>query len=170
LRRVWIIGILVPLLTFGSLVALVHAVWEDGELSHGFVNAATDFGDADADGLPDHADNCPTLANPGQDNFDGDAMGDVCDDSDADAWSDAAELYAGTNPVDACGADAWPADINNDTFSDTADIARVTAWFGQAVPPAPARVDIAPDPPDRYVDTADIARMTALFGQSCMPP
>ena len=152
------------------MTALVYATWEDGQSSHGFVNAATDFGDADSDGLPDHADNCPTLANPEQENFDGDAMGDVCDDSDADDFSDAVELRAGTDHLDACGVNAWPADINNDTFSDTADIARVTAWFGQAVPPAPARVAIAHDPPDGFVDTADIARMTALFGQSCGPP
>jgi hypothetical protein len=41
--------------------------------------------------------------------------------------------------------------------------------FGQSVPPAPARYDIAPDPPDGFVDITDVSRMTALFGQSCGP-
>jgi len=68
-----------------------------------------------------------------------------------------------------CDVDAWPADITNNGFSDTADIAAQTAVFGQSVPPAPARRDIGPDPPDQFVDTADIGRMTALFGQSCAP-
>ena len=78
----------------------------------------------------------------------------------------------GTDPFDACADNAadnaWPADINNDTFSDTADIAVLTGNFGRAVPPAPARANIAPDPPDAFVDTADIARLTNLFGRSCI--
>jgi len=41
--------------------------------------------DADADGVPDTADNCPSNANSGQDNLDGDAAGDACDpDLDGD--------------------------------------------------------------------------------------
>ncbi|MGD8451476.1 MAG: thrombospondin type 3 repeat-containing protein [Phycisphaerae bacterium] len=36
-------------------------------------------GDADADFVPDDCDNCPGLANPGQENMDGDILGDACD-------------------------------------------------------------------------------------------
>lgn len=36
-------------------------------------------GDLDCDGVPDGSDNCPTVANPGQENEDGDRFGDVCD-------------------------------------------------------------------------------------------
>ncbi len=36
-------------------------------------------GDTDADGVCDDVDNCPGLANPGQDNSDGDGRGDSCD-------------------------------------------------------------------------------------------
>src|SRR6266850_8320019 len=36
-------------------------------------------GDIDDDGVPDIADNCPTVKNPEQTNTDGDALGDACD-------------------------------------------------------------------------------------------
>jgi len=35
--------------------------------------------DTDADGVPDHLDNCVDAANPGQQDTDGDAVGDACD-------------------------------------------------------------------------------------------
>ncbi len=52
-------------------------------------------------------------------NTDGDGQCDGIDsDDDNDTWSDVAELIIGTNALDNCGVDAWPADITNDTFSD----------------------------------------------------
>jgi len=47
-------------------------------------SGATPFlpADVDLDGVPDHADNCPSLANPAQANADGDTNGDLCDDDD----------------------------------------------------------------------------------------
>jgi hypothetical protein len=88
-------------------------------------------------------------------------------DDDNDGFSDVVEMSAGTNPLAKCGVNAWPADINNDGFSDTGDIGALTGSFGDSVPPAPARYNIAPDPPDGFIDTGDIGRMTALFGQPC---
>lgn len=47
--------------------------------------ACTQVTDADIDGVEDDIDNCPMIANPDQADFDGDAIGDVCDaDMDAD--------------------------------------------------------------------------------------
>jgi hypothetical protein len=47
----------------------------DGETIQGFGFIP----DRDGDGAPDGIDNCPDLANPGQENADGDALGDACD-------------------------------------------------------------------------------------------
>jgi len=91
-------------------------------------------------------------------------------DRDNDGWSDGAETTIGTNPALACGANAWPPDISNDTFVDTLDIGMLTNDFGDAVPgAAPLRHDIAPEPPDGFIDTGDIGSTTALFAQSCAP-
>lgn len=43
------------------------------------------FGDADGDGVVDAADNCPFIANPGQEDVDVDGLGDVCDNCPANA-------------------------------------------------------------------------------------
>jgi hypothetical protein len=46
--------------------------------------------DADADGVPDRNDNCALVVNPAQQDFDGDGLGDACDeDDDGDAVADA---------------------------------------------------------------------------------
>jgi hypothetical protein len=88
-------------------------------------------------------------------------------DGDSDGWSDGAEGTIGTNAALACGSNAWPPDITNNGFVDISDIVLLTGNFGASVPPAPARYNIAPEPPDGFVDVTDISRMTGLFGQSC---
>jgi 2-keto-3-deoxy-6-phosphogluconate aldolase len=99
---------------------------------------------------------------------DGDGLANDCDpDDDNDTWNDVAEDIIDTDPLLACGTDAWPADINNDGVSDISDIVAVGSNFGKAVPPAPARHDVAPDPPDGVVDITDIARVGGFFGKSC---
>ncbi len=92
-------------------------------------------------------------------------------DIDADGWSSGAESTIGTDPLDNCAHtstdNAWPADINNDTFSDITDISALAGYFGKSVPPAPARYNIAPDPPDGFVDISDMAKMAGFFGKHC---
>lgn len=97
---------------------------------------------------------------------------DGCDpaDSDADKFSDRTEWLVGTSRTAKCGVDAWPADINNDGFSDITDISALAGSFGKSVPPAPARHNIAPDPPDTFVDITDISKMAGEFGRSCSSP
>jgi hypothetical protein len=94
-------------------------------------------------------------------------------DCDGDGWSTAAEGIIGTDPLDVCADntadDAWPPDVNNVMFVDViGDISIVASHFGQAVPPATARYNIAPDLPDSVIDIiGDISQMAGLFGQSC---
>jgi len=136
---------------------------------HSWFNTGGSYADWDYVKFPS-ADNCPFVSNTDQVNNDGDAQGDACDpDDDNDTWSDVAEGIIGTNPLLACGTDAWPADINNDGVSDISDIVAVGGNFGKAVPSAPARHDVAPDPPDGVVDITDIVRVGSLFGKACTP-
>jgi len=52
---------------------------------------AAGLGDADFDGDPNTTDNCPTIANPGQEDFDNDGFGDVCDNCPETANADQLE-------------------------------------------------------------------------------
>lgn len=58
------------------------------------VNAATiNLGlDSDGDGVPDINDNCPFVANPGQQDSDGDGVGDACDNCPTQYNADQADL------------------------------------------------------------------------------
>lgn len=55
--------------------------------------------DVDADGVPDDEDNCPDVANAGQEDLDGDGAGDLCDaDRDGDGLDDEVETALGLDP------------------------------------------------------------------------
>jgi hypothetical protein len=124
--------------------------------------------DPDNDVVFDGTDNCPDWHNPAQ-NLP--AWPIATNDLDCDGFSAALENYVGTAPSVQCGKGAWPPDFDNDTFVGGTDSSWLNAWFGKAVPPAPARLDIAPDPPaaqgQRYIDSSDQARLNGFFGQSC---
>jgi hypothetical protein len=127
---------------------------------------ASPGGDTDGDGVPDGSDNCPRWPNPAQ-NLPPWTV--AANDPDCDGFSTPVETSAGTNPNLQCGFNAWPADLNNDTYSDIFDLSPMNGNFGIHVPPAPARHNVAPDPPDAFVDIFDISKVGADFALTCGP-
>jgi len=88
-------------------------LWKGGS------NTARDFyfqraGDQDADGIQAAHDNCDRTANPGQEDFNGDTIGDACQDSDGDGLLDADEVAMGTDPADS--------DTDDDGLSDGTEV------------------------------------------------
>jgi thrombospondin type 3 repeat protein len=101
------------------LVSKEDAAGNEGSLGAASGGAALPPGapctDIDGDALSDGLDNCPTLPNPSQTDFDQDAIGDPCDDdNDNDGLVDTAEATHGTNPFDP--------DTDDDGLSDGLEV------------------------------------------------
>ena len=83
--------------------------------------------DSDSDGINNEADNCPDDANPNQENFDNDTMGDACDDdNDNDLVNDSDDAFPfdvnEQSDFDGDGTgDNADADDDNDGLNDTED-------------------------------------------------
>lgn len=69
----------------------------------GVINTHMTVPDADADGMPDSIDNCPTAPNSAQENYvhPGTPQGDHCEDPDSDTLPDALEGSCGSSADDA---------------------------------------------------------------------
>ncbi len=70
----------------------LDAVDNDGDTLTDAADGGCSTTDIDGDTIPDVIDNCPMVFNPGQENFDGDSMGNACDpEDDGDGYTDSAE-------------------------------------------------------------------------------
>ena len=56
---------------------------------------------------------------------------------------------------------------SNGSSQQPFDMSKITNWYARQIPPAPARVSIAPSAPDRLIDIFDIAREAGLFAKAC---
>ena len=132
--------------------------------------------DTDGDGVPEIGDNCPGVYNPPplpgwpQDDFDGDGLGDECDDDiDGDGWLNTIEDFVGTGNFKPCAADSTPNNESDDGLpSDMDDTGTHTGADLDAIA---ARIGVSSADPDyrqRQDLTADLLiRHRLLEGLSC---
>ena len=75
-------------------------------------------GDSDGDGIPDAADNCPSVSNPDQADFDSDGQGNACDDDDDnDGTPDISDAFP-LDPTESVDTDADGIGNNADIDDD----------------------------------------------------
>jgi hypothetical protein len=146
--------------------------------------------DPPGDPLGDACDSCPSVANLDQTNTDanleaagasvaGDSLGDACDDDDDnDGFGDDVEIYLDTVGLDNCpgnppgpGGDAWPLDINMDTYATVVgDVSNYSERIGAHGPPNPSpnwrvRLDLNMD---NYVTVVgDVSEFAGMIGKGC---
>ena len=152
----------------------------------------------DGDAHGDACDNCPTTPNSAQENGDGDRAGDACDfcpafstnwlvkegDSDCDGFTDAEELFMGTNPNDRCAAtgvvvgspgrndepppDAWAMDFDDNQVVNATDLGTFITRLGKTTGQAgySVRWDINGD---GRINAVDIGRVIPFVNQTCTP-
>jgi hypothetical protein len=121
--------------------------------------------DADADGVPDFADNCDLWSNPAQTLP---SWPVPANDLDCDGFDGALEAYLGTDAAEQCPAapahDAWPVDLDRSGSVDILDVLNFKPAFGSTVPPSASRYDLAQD---ASIDILDVLTVKPFFGSVC---
>jgi Zn-dependent metalloprotease len=104
----------------------------------------------------------------------GDEAGDACDDDDdSDGFSDAVELFAGSNPFDNClgppgsGGNAWPPDFNADALINITDLLVLKPAFNSSAPdPAyQARFDLYDQ--NGTINLFDVLAVKPFYNMRC---
>jgi C1A family cysteine protease/subtilisin-like proprotein convertase family protein len=126
----------------------------------------------------DTCDDCSVLGQPdvSQDGTDTDSDG-TCDasdpDDDNDEFHDSVEAYLSTDPLDACpddpSDDAWPFDINVDTWSDVLDVLLYKGHLQTQVgdPDYDSRLDLNAN---GWVDVLDVLLYKGHIQVQCTNP
>ena len=124
---------------------------------------------ADCDGVGDYATKVCCYV---EDDNDNDGMLDPFDgDDDNDGFADDKEAYLGTDPWDACrddpSDDAWPPDINMDTWANILDVLLFKPVIMTSVPPGPARFDLNAD---TNINILDVLLYKPIIMTQCANP
>ncbi|MEX1193539.1 MAG: hypothetical protein WD904_00255 [Dehalococcoidia bacterium] len=122
--------------------------------------------DPDGDTFADSADNCPNWANIAQLLP---AWTVAANDPDCDGFSTANETTIGTDPTRQCPGpggtpDSWPPDVVANGTINILDVTALKPVFGQSVPPASARYNIAGGV---GINILDVTALKPFFGKSC---
>ncbi len=89
-------------------------------------------------------------------------------DSDNDGFSDAIELFVGTDENLACGPVAWPPDFNDDQIVTISDVLALKPAFNSQSddPNYDSRLDLSAD---GRITISDVLALRPVFNQSCAP-
>ncbi|UKM64066.1 T9SS type A sorting domain-containing protein [Flavobacteriaceae bacterium GSB9] len=74
--------------------------------------------DTDSDGIPDCIDNCPNIANPNQEDSDGNNIGDACEGLNSEEFS-LTEIFIKPNPFSSKITVLMPSNLNGELFTIT---------------------------------------------------